>query len=305
MWDRKHFLSIYDLTTEDTKRLIERAYDLKQQHHAGCLQPLLKGKSMAMIFRKASLRTRISFEMGIVGLGGHALYISDDEIKLGRREAVSDAARVISRYVDIIMIRTFAQQEVEELARWATVPVINGLTDLHHPCQVLGDILTVREKKGRVEDLKVVFLGDGNNLANSWIDAAAKLRFKLVLGLAKGYEPDEGILARARKDGADVAIVYDPREAVRGADVLYTDIWASMGAEAEAEARKQAMKHLQVNDDLLKGAGKDVIVMHCLPAHRGDEITDSVMDGKHSVVFDEAENRMHMQRAIMVELLVQ
>jgi ornithine carbamoyltransferase len=240
-----------------------------------------------------------------VGLGGHALYISDDEIKLGRREAVSDAARVISRYVDIIMIRTFAQQEVEELARWATVPVINGLTDLHHPCQVLGDILTVREKKGRVEDLKVVFLGDGNNLANSWIDAAAKLRFKLVLGLAKGYEPDAGILARARKDGADVAIVYDPREAVRDADVLYTDIWASMGAEAEAEARKQAMKHLQVNDDLLKVARKDVIVMHCLPAHRGDEITDSVMDGKHSVVFDEAENRMHMQRAIMVELLVQ
>jgi len=304
MWDRKHFLSIYDLTTEDTKGLIEKAYDLKQQHHAGRLQPLLKGKSMAMIFRKASLRTRISFEMGIVGLGGHALYISDDEIKLGRREAVSDAARVISRYVDIMMIRTFAQQEVEELARWATVPVINGLTDLHHPCQVLGDILTVREKKGRVEDLKVTFLGDGNNLANSWIDAAAKLRFKLVLGLAKGYEPDAGILARARKDGADVAIVYDPHEAVRDADVLYTDIWASMGAEAEAEARKQAMRHLQVNDDLLKGARKDVIVMHCLPAHRGDEITDSVMDGKHSVVFDEAENRMHMQRAIMVELLV-
>lgn len=304
MWDRKHFLSIYDLTTEDTKGLIEKAYDLKQQHHAGRLQPLLKGKSMAMIFRKASLRTRISFEMGIVGLGGHALYISDDEIKLGRREAVSDAARVISRYVDIMMIRTFAQQEVEELARWATVPVINGLTDLHHPCQVLGDILTVREKKGRVEDLKVAFLGDGNNLANSWIDAAAKLRFKLVLGLAKGYEPDAGILARARKDGADVAIVYDPHEAVRDADVLYTDIWASMGAEAEAEARKQAMRHLQVNDDLLKGARKDVIVMHCLPAHRGDEITDSVMDGKHSVVFDEAENRMHMQRAIMVELLV-
>jgi len=304
MWDRKHFLSIYDLTAEDTNLLIEKAYDLKQQHHAGRLKPLLKGKSMAMVFRKASLRTRISFEMGIVGLGGHALYISDDEIKLGRREAVSDAARVISRYVDIMMIRTFAQKEAEELARWATVPVINGLTDLHHPCQVLGDILTVREKKGRVEDLKVAFLGDGNNLANSWIDAAAKLRFKLVLGLAKGYEPDAGILARAKKDGADIAIVYDPREAARDADVVYTDIWASMGAEAEAETRRQAMKHLQVNDGLLEVARKDVIVMHCLPAHRGEEITDSVMDGEHSVVFDEAENRMHMQRAIMVELLV-
>jgi ornithine carbamoyltransferase len=303
MWDRKHFLSIYDLSTEDTNRLIERAYDLKQKHHAGRLEPLLKGKSMAMIFRKASLRTRISFEMGIVGLGGYALYISDDEIKLGRREAVSDAARVISRYVDIIMIRTFAQAEVEELARWATVPVINGLTDLHHPCQVLGDILTVREKKGRVEGLKVAFLGDGNNLANSWIDAAAKLRFKLVLGLAKGYDPDRGILERAKKDGADITITYDPLEAARGADVIYTDVWASMGAEAEAATRKQAMKHLQVNDELVKVARPDVIVEHCLPAHRGEEITDSVMDGSHSVVFDEAENRMHMQRAIMVELL--
>ncbi|HVP57297.1 MAG TPA: ornithine carbamoyltransferase [bacterium] len=304
MWERKHFLSIYDLSSDDAKQLIEKALDLKQQHHAGRLQPLLRGKAMAMIFRKPSLRTRISFEMGIVGLGGHALYISDDEIKLGRREAVSDAARVISRYVDIMMIRTFAQAEVEELARWATVPVINGLTDLHHPCQVLGDILTMREKKGRVENLKVAFLGDGNNLANSWIDAAAKLRFKLVLGLAKGYEPDASILERARKDGADVAIVYDPLEAAREADVVYTDVWASMGSEAEAEERKRAMKHLQVNDDLLKVAKRDVIVMHCLPAHRGDEITDGVMDGKHSVVFDEAENRMHMQRAIMVELLL-
>jgi ornithine carbamoyltransferase len=304
MWDRKHFLTIYDLSTEDVRGLIEKAYDLKKKHHAGRLEPVLKGKSLAMIFRKPSLRTRMSFEMAIVGLGGHALYISDEEIKLGKREAVSDVARVVSCYVDIIMIRTFDQKEAEDLAKWATVPVINGLTDMYHPCQVLGDILTVREKKGRVESLKVAYLGDGNNVANSWVNAAAKLNFKLVLGMAKGYEPDAGILSRAQRDGADIEIAYDPYEAARDADVIYTDVWASMGAEAEAEKRKQAMKHLQVNDRLLKVAKKDVIVLHCLPAHRGDEITDSVMDGSHSAVFDEAENRMHIQRAIMVELLI-
>ena len=303
MWDRKHFLTIYDLSTDEVKGLVEKAYDLKQKHHAGRLEPVLKGKALAMIFRKPSLRTRISFEMAIVGLGGHALYIADEEIKLGRREAVSDAARVVSRYVDIIMIRTFDQKEAEELARWATVPVINGLTDMYHPCQVLGDILTVREKKGRVENLKVTFLGDGNNVVNSWINAAAKLRFNLALGMAKGYEPDPAILARARKDGADIDIVYDPREAAREADVIYTDVWTSMGAEDEAERRKQAMKHLQVNDALLAVAKRDAIVLHCLPAHRGDEITDSVMDGPQSAVFDQAENRMHIQRAIMLELL--
>jgi ornithine carbamoyltransferase len=303
MWDRQDFLTIYDLTTEDVNRVIDRGLELKRRHHAGSLEPILRGTSLGMIFRKPSLRTRISFEMAVVGLGGHAIYISDEEIKLGRREAVSDVARVISRYVDIMMIRTFDQKEAEELARWATVPVINGLTDLYHPCQVLGDIMTVKEKKGRLDGVKVAFFGDGNNVANSWINAAAKLSFKLVLAMAKGFEPDAAMLARARKDGADVEVTYDPLEAARAADVVYTDVWASMGVEAETEKRKQAMKHLQVNDGLMKLAKRDAIVLHCLPAHRGDEITDSVMDGSQSAVFDEAENRMHIQRAIIVELL--
>jgi ornithine carbamoyltransferase len=303
MWDRKHFLSIHHLSPEDARKLIDRAYDLKQRHHSGRLEPLAAGKAMAMIFRKPSLRTRISFEMAMVGLGGHALYISDEEIKLGRREAVQDAARVISRYVDIIMIRTFDQKEAEDLAKWATVPVINGLTDMYHPCQVMGDVLTMKEKKGRLDNLKVAFLGDGNNVASSWMDAAARFGFKLALGMAKGYEPDAEVLARARKEGGNIEVTYDPIEAARGADAVYTDVWASMGAEGEAEKRNQAMRHLQVNDDLLKVAKPDVIVMHCLPAHRGQEITDSVMDGAHSVVFDEAENRMHIQRAIILELL--
>lgn len=303
MWDRQDFLTIYDLTGAEVNRLLDLALDLKRKHHAGQLQPVLKGKSLAMIFRKPSLRTRMSFEMAMVGLGGHALYISDEEIKLGRREAVSDVARVVSRYADIIMIRTFDHKEAEDLAKWAPVPVINGLTDLYHPCQVLGDVMTVKEHKGRVEGLKISFFGDGNNVANSWMNVAAKIAFHLVLAVAKGYEPDERILARARKDGARIDVTYDPAEAARGADVIYTDVWASMGAEAEAAVRKQAMQHLQVNDGLMALAKQDAIVLHCLPAHRGEEITDSVMDGGRSVVFDEAENRMHIQRAIMVELL--
>jgi ornithine carbamoyltransferase len=303
MWDRQDFLTIYDLTPEDVNRVLDRALDLKRKHRAGGLEPVLRGKSMGMVFRKPSLRTRISFEMAMVGLGGHAIYISDEEIKLGRREAVSDVARVLSRYVDIIMVRTFDHKEAEDLARWATVPVINGLTDMYHPCQVLGDLMTVKEKKARVSGLKVAFMGDGNNVTNSWVNAAAKLDFKLVLGMAKGFEPDGEVLARARRDGAKVEIVYDPAEAARDADVVYTDVWTSMGAEAESERRKQAMKHLQVNEDLMKAAKKDAIVLHCLPAHRGDEITDGVIDGPQSVVFDEAENRMHIQRAIIVELL--
>jgi ornithine carbamoyltransferase len=303
MWDRKHFLSISDLAPNDAKRLVERAIALKKDHHAGRLKPLLKGKSMAMIFRKPSLRTRMSFEMGMVGLGGHALYVSDEEIKLGRREAVCDVSRVMSRYVDILMIRTFAQTEVEDLAKYASVPVVNALSDLYHPCQVLGDVMTVVEHKGRIDGLKVAFLGDGNNVVNSWMNAAAKFGFQFVLGTAQGYEPDSGVFQRARADGAAIEVVYDALETARDADVLYTDVWASMGAEAEAEQRKKALRPLQVNDQVLAVARPDAIVMHCLPAHRGDEITDSVMDSDQSVVYDEAENRMHIQRAVVLELL--
>jgi ornithine carbamoyltransferase len=303
MWERKDFLAIHELTRAQTAALIGRGIKLRQAHHQGRLEPLLKGKALAMVFRKPSLRTRISFEMGIVGLGGHAMYISDEEIKLGRREAVSDVARVLSRFVDAIMIRTFAHKEAEDLATWATVPVINGLTDLFHPCQVLGDVMTVVQRKGRIDGLAVAYFGDGNNVANAWIEAAARLDFQLVLALAKGYEPDSALLEKAREDGARIKMTYDPVEAATGADVIYTDVWASMGAEAESAARKKAMQHLQVNEDLLGHAKSDAIVLHCLPAHRGEEITDAVMDGAHSAVFDEAENRMHIQRAIMLELL--
>jgi ornithine carbamoyltransferase len=304
MWDRKHFLSIYHLSTEDIDRVVGKGLELKKKHHQGNLEPVLKGKAMAMVFRKSSLRTRVSFEMAMEGLGGHALYISDDEIKLGRRESVSDVAQVLSRYVSILMIRTYDQKEVVDLAKFADVPVINALTDMYHPCQVMGDLMTVKEHKGKLEGLRIAFLGDGNNVVNSWVNAAAKLDFHLVLGMAAGYEPDAEILARARKDGARVDMTYDAMEAVRGADVIYTDVWASMGQEAEVEKRRADMRHLQVNDELIAAAKEDVIVMHCLPAHRGDEITDSVMDGTHSVVYDEAENRMHIQRAIILELLM-
>jgi ornithine carbamoyltransferase len=304
MWDRKHFMSIYDLGSADVKELLDYAIETKKKAKAGELPNLLKGKSMAMIFMKPSLRTRMSFEMAMVGAGGYAFYVSDEEIKLGRREAVSDASRVVSRFVDIMMIRTFSQAQAEELAKFASVPVINGLTDLYHPCQVMGDIMTVVEHKGGIEGLKVAFLGDGNNVANSWINAAAKLDFQFVLGTVKGYEPDEKILSRARNDGAKIDIVYDPMEAVKDAAVVYTDVWTSMGQEDEAAERKDAMRCLQVNEKLLGSAAPDAIVLHCLPAHRGEEITDEVMDGSQSAVFDEAENRMHIQRAIILKLLL-
>jgi len=304
MWDRKHFMSIYDLDSADVKELLGYAIETKKKAVAGELPHLLAGKSMAMIFMKPSLRTRMSFEMAMVGAGGYAFYVSDEEIKLGRREAVCDASRVVSRFIDIMMIRTFSQAQAEELAEFASVPVINGLTDLYHPCQVMGDIMTVVEYKGKIEGLKVAFLGDGNNVANSWINAAAKLDFEFVLGTVKGYEPDEKILSRARNDGAKIKIVYDPVEAVKDAAVVYTDVWTSMGQEDEARERKEAMRGLQVNGKLLGSAAPDAIVLHCLPAHRGEEITDEVMDGPQSAVFDEAENRMHIQRAIILKLLL-
>jgi len=304
MWDRKHFMTIYDLDGSEVKEVLDYAIETKKKARAGKLPPLLAGKSMAMIFRKPSLRTRMSFEMAMVGAGGYAFYVSDEEIKLGRREAVCDASRVVSRFVDIMMIRTFDQAEAEELARFAGVPVINGLTDMYHPCQVMGDIMTVIEHKGRIEGLKVAFLGDGNNVANSWINAAAKLDFEFVLGTVRGYEPDEAILSRARADGARVEILYDPVEAVRDASVVYTDVWTSMGQEAEAGKRGEDMGGLQVNGELLGKASPGAIVLHCLPAHRGEEITDEVMDGPQSAVFDEAENRMHIQRAIILKLLL-
>ena len=295
------FLTITDFTTAEIKETFQLALDMKSKKIA----PLpLKDKAVACIFLKPSLRTRVSFEVGIGQLGGKSLYITGDEIGLGKRESVYDAAKVLSRFVDMIMIRAFDHKEVEKLAQHAEVPVINGLTDLLHPCQVMGDMLTILEKKGRVDGLTIVYLGDGNNVANSWINASTRFSFNLRIGTSPDTKPDQGILQKAQDSGlSQITVTFDPKEAIKDADVVYTDVWASMGQKDLSEQRRKLLKDFQVNDDLLKQAKSDCIVMHCLPANRGEEITDEVMDGPHSVVFDQAENRLHAQKAIMVKLL--
>ncbi len=301
---KRDFLAIVDFTTEEIKATLELAKKLKREAKKGKLQPLLKGKTLAMIFEKPSARTRVSFEVGMFQLGGHALYLGPNEVGIGKRESAADVARVLSRYCDGIMARLFGHEMIEELARYASVPVINGLTDLLHPCQVMGDVLTIMEHKGRMEGIKVAWIGDGNNVANSWLNMAARLSFTLHLACPEGYDPNQAIFQRARDAGlSEIKLFRDPKEAVEGAQVIYTDVWASMGQEAEAEARKKVFRPYQVNQELVKRAAPDCLVMHCLPAHRGDEITDEVIDGPHSVVFDEAENRLHVQKAIMVTLM--
>lgn len=300
----KDFISIADWNSDDLVRILELAMDQKRRLKKGeQLRGEKPGKVLAVIFHKPSLRTRVSFEVAITQLGGSSLYITDKEIGLGSREAPQDVARVLERYVDGIMIRTFAHEGALTLARNATsIPVINGLTDLLHPCQVMADLQTIWEHKGGIEDQRIVYLGDGNNMANSWINAAARFPFELVICNPSGYEPDPSVLENARKINPNLRYenINDPAQAVDGADVLYTDVWASMGQEDEAAARKEIFKPYQVNQSLLEKTGKkDSIVLHCLPAHRGDEITDEVIDGPQSVVFDEAENRMHAQRAIL------
>ena len=265
--------------------------------------PLLAGKSLGMIFEKSSTRTRVSFEVGMSQLGGHALFLNPQATQLGCGEPLKDTARVLSRYVDGIMIRTFAQETVDELARWASIPVINGLTDLLHPCQVMTDIFTVLEYKKSLDDLVFCWIGDGNNMANSWINAAMVLGFELRLAAPEGYEPDAAIWKRALERGARVTLVRDPLEAARGAHVLNTDVWASMGQEQEQQVRSQAFAGFQINAQTLAVADPECLVLHCLPAHRGEEITEDVLEGTHSVVFDEAENRLHVQKAIMVQLM--
>lgn len=301
---KRDFVSLHDLTGKELTGLLDLAARIKAEGRRGPSSTLLAGKTLGMIFRKPSLRTRVSFEVGMNQLGGHALYISDAEIGLGKRETVADVARVLSRFVDGILIRTFAHQEVVDLARWATVPVVNGLSDLLHPCQILGDLLTVRERRGTLQGVVVAFFGDGNNVAHSWIDAACRLPMELRIAVPKGFEPDATILARAREAGiSKVTVLHDPAAAARGAHVLYTDVWASMGQETEAAERAAKMRPFQVNDALLAAADRSAIVLHCLPAHRGEEITDSVMEGRHSAVFDEAENRLHAQKAVLANLL--
>jgi ornithine carbamoyltransferase len=257
-----------------------------------------------MIFDKSSTRTRISFEVGIYQLGGMALFLNNRDTQVGRGEDISDTARVMSRYLDAVVIRTYSQSFVEDFARYATIPVINGLTDEQHPCQILSDLFTIKEKKGRYEGLKVAYVGDGNNVANSWIDAAAGLPIRLSLACPEKYEPEEAILERGTKKAEGGITLYrNPADAVKDADVIYTDVWTSMGQEAEKEERKKIFRGYQVNGELLSRARKDAIVMHCLPAHRGEEITDDVIDGPHSVVIDQAENRLHVQKAVM-EILI-
>jgi ornithine carbamoyltransferase len=314
---KRDLLAIPDLTAAEVHRLMDLAAEMKSGRFAG--KPL-QGKTLGMVFAKSSTRTRVSFEVGTYQLGGHALFLSSRDIQLGRGEPIRDTARVLSRYVDGIMIRTFAHADVEELARYATVPVINGLTDLLHPCQVLADLLTVRESVGGWDGKVVAWIGDGNNMANSWINAAGLLGFELRLACPAGYEPDREILARnggiaagPRHDSNQVIpeparhgrirVMRDPAEAAAGADVVTTDVWASMGQEAEAEARRVAFAGYMVDEALMGRAAPGAIFLHCLPAHRGEEVTDGVLEGGWSRVWDQAENRLHIQKALLAALM--
>jgi len=300
----KDLLSEYDLERSDYKCIFENAQRLKRLLQEGKEYSPLKGKTLGMIFDKSSTRTRISFEVGMYQLGGVALFLSSRDTQLGRGEIIADTARIMSRYLNGIMIRTSSQTSVVEFARYATIPVINGLTDLLHPCQILSDLFTIIEKRGGYEGLKIAYVGDGNNIANSWINAAAKLPFHLDLACPDGYDPDPAILKRGMAE-APVGVVLhrDPEEGVCNADVVYTDVWVSMGQETERGERLKKFQGYQVNQALIDLAKKDVLVMHCLPAHRGEEITAEVIDGPRSVIIDEAENRLHVQKAVMEILM--
>jgi ornithine carbamoyltransferase len=300
MPDRRHFLAITDFDADGLYGILDRAHRLKSGEEQG--KPLA-GKTLGMIFQKSSTRTRVSFEVGVFQLGGHALFLSSRDIQLGRGEPLRDTARVMSRYVDGIMIRTFDHRDVIELAEYGTIPIINGLTDLLHPCQVMADVMTIQESFGRdLAGKKVAWIGDGNNMANSWLNAALRFGLDLRIATPPGYEPDREILERAR-GSASILLTNDLMEAAGGADVVTTDVWASMGQEEETEKRLQAFRGFQVSDRVMAAAGPDAIFLHCLPAHRGEEVTEEVFEGARSRVFDEAENRLHVQKAIMIELM--
>jgi len=300
----KHLLALSGFTKEELAGYIEQAGVLKEESKQGKRHQQLAGKTIGMVFEKPSTRTRVSFEAAMYGLGGQVVYLSGKDTQLARNEPLKDMARVMSRYVDGLVIRTFGQEIVEELGRYSTVPVINALTDLHHPCQILSDIMTVIEKKGAIEQLKVAWVGDGNNMANSWIQAASKLGFALTLACPQGYEPDAAILQAAQSEASvPITVVEEPAAAVKDADVINTDVWASMGQEDEAAKRLQVFQPYQVNSELLGKAKKDAIVLHCLPAHRGEEITDEVLEGPQCVAFDQAENKLHIHKAILLRHL--
>ncbi|WP_188881626.1 ornithine carbamoyltransferase [Alicyclobacillus cellulosilyticus] len=303
----KDFLDFTDYTGEQLEALLRLAAVMKEAQKSGFAHAVLAGKTLGMIFEKASTRTRVSFEVGMLQLGGHALYLPSGSTQMGRGEPIADTAKVLSRYVDAVMIRTFGHHIVQEFAEHATVPVINGLTDEHHPCQVMADALTIWEKKGTLKGITVAYIGDGNNMANSWLQLAPKLGMNIRVASPAGYLPAPDIVEQAKKwavqNRTQVLVTTDPVRAIEGADVVYTDVWASMGDEAEAEERKRVFAPYQVNEALCAYAKADYIFMHCLPAHRGEEVAAEIIDGPHSVVFDEAENRLHAQKAILAALM--
>lgn len=300
----RDMLSIHDLSVDEVQEILTLAHELKAKQKAGIEHHLLKGKTLGMIFEKSSTRTRVSFEVGMYQLGGQALFLSNRDLQLGRGEPIKDTARVLSRYLDGIMIRTYGHDRVEELAKYADIPVINALTDLLHPCQVLTDLLTIQEHKGKnLKGLKMAYVGDGNNMTNSYMYGCAKAGMTFVAATPADYQPDAAVTKQAKEDakltGASIELVTDPVEAVKGADIVVTDTWASMGQEDEHDARKQIFAPYQVNKELMAHADKRAIVMHCLPAYRGEEITEEVLEANAHVIFDEAENRLHTQKAIM------
>ena len=306
-FSQKHLLSLQDYSADEIYQVIALGMQLKDEQKNNVPHHILKGKTLAMIFTKSSTRTRVSFEVGIYQLGGIGLFLSSSDIQLGRRETISDTAKVLSRYVDGIMIRTYKQSDVDDLAKYGSVPVINALTDLLHPCQALADLMTIYEKKGKLTGLKMAFLGDGNNMSHSLMIACSKMGMDFSIGCSPGYEPNKEIFAMAKQNalssGSVIEVTYDPKEAIKDADVVYTDVWSSMGQEEEFEIRQKALFPYQVNCELFSYAKPDAIFEHCLPAHRGEEVTTEIIDGPNSVVFDEAENRLHVQKAVIALLI--
>ncbi|KPL14618.1 ornithine carbamoyltransferase [candidate division WOR_3 bacterium SM1_77] len=295
---KRYFISIYDLKKNEIMEIFELTKKLKESQKKGIEHKVLKDKTLAMVFEKPSLRTRVTFETGMTQLGGHAIYLAPADIQLGKRESIPDVARNLSRWVDFIMARVFTHKTVEDIAKNATIPVINALSDVEHPCQIMADLFTVAEHKGSIDNITLAYIGDGNNVCNSFVAASSILGFRLHIATPAGYEPDEHYIKRS----SNVMLTHDPKEAVVAADIVYTDVWASMGQEQETAERKQIFAPYQINRKLLAHAKKDYLVMHCLPAHRGEEITDEVIDGPNSVVLDEAENRLHVQKGILVWL---
>ena len=303
----RDFLTLKDFTRQEIEEMVNLGIDLKAKQKAGIPTPILAGKTLGMIFQKSSTRTRVSFEVGMYQLGGSALFLSTNDLQIGRGEPIRDTARVLSRYLDGIMIRTYSHADVEELAEYADIPVINGLTDDYHPTQIIADLITIQEHKGKLEGIKFAYVGDGNNMTHSLMIGCAKVGMDVTVACPDGYMPNPEIVALAQsyaaESGGSVTVMHDPKEAVKGVDVIYTDTWASMGQEAEKEIRKKAFAGYQVDDAMMALAKPDAIFMHCLPAYRGMEVTDEVMESAQSVVFDEAENRLHAHKAIMASVM--